>query len=55
MKPNMLYSSLNTPAVLLNLDQLETNIKDIQQAANEAGVKLRPHTKIHECAEIAKA
>lgn len=54
MKQNIPYPSLNTPAILLNLIQLETNVKDIQRAANEAGVKLRPHTKIHECVEIAK-
>ena len=54
MNQNSSYPSINTPAVLLNLDQLEANIRDIQKAANEAGVKLRPHTKIHECVEIAK-
>jgi len=50
----MLYQSLNTPAVLIDLDKLEANIGEISRLAAEAGVKLRPHTKIHECVEIAK-
>jgi len=54
MTQNIPFPSLNTPAVLLDLKQLETNIEAIQRAANEAGVKLRPHIKIHSCAEIAK-
>ncbi len=54
MTQNIPFPSLNTPAVLLDLNQLETNIEAIQRAANEAGVKLRPHIKIHSCAEIAK-
>lgn len=50
----MLYPSLNTPAVLIDLDKLEKNIKRISRLAAEAGVRLRPHTKLHECVEIAK-
>jgi len=53
-KQRIPYSSLDTPVVLLDMSKLEANIKDLQQAANEAGVKLRPHTKVHECASIAK-
>jgi len=48
------YPYLNTPVCLLDLIKLEENIKLIQQAANEAGIKLRPHTKVHESAFIAK-
>lgn len=48
------YSSLDTPAVLLDMDKLEANIREMSQLATEAGVKLRPHTKIHESALIAK-
>lgn len=53
-RTNIAYASLDTPVVLVSLDKLEADIKDLQQAANEAGVKLRPHTKVHECASIAK-
>ena len=48
------YPSLDTPAVLLDMDKLEANIKEIAQAAADAGVALRPHVKIHQCSEIAK-
>ena len=48
------YSSLDTPVVLVDMDKLETNIKEMQQIADEARVRLRPHTKIHESAVIAK-
>lgn len=53
-KQNIPYPSLNTPVVLLDLDKLEANIKEIQQAADEAGVKLRPHSKVHQSVVIAK-
>ncbi len=46
--------ALETPAVLVYLDVLERNIAEMARLAAEAGVKLRPHTKIHECPDIAK-
>ncbi len=51
---DVLYPSLDTPAVLIDLEKLETNIKEMCHAASDAGVKLRPHVKIHQCPEIAK-
>ena len=53
-KQNILYPYLDTPSLLLDLDKLEVNIKEMQQAVDKAGVKLRPHTKVHESAVIAK-
>jgi len=53
-KKTIPYPYLDTPVCLLDLNKLEANIKLIQQAANEAGIKLRPHTKVHESAYIAK-
>ena len=47
-------SALATPAVILSLDVLESNIAQMSRLAAEAGVRLRPHTKIHECPDIAK-
>ncbi len=47
-------SALATPAVILYLDVLESNIAQMSRLAAEAGVRLRPHTKIHECPDIAK-
>jgi D-serine deaminase-like pyridoxal phosphate-dependent protein len=51
---NVPYPELDTPAALIDLDKLETNIKEIAQAAAGAGIRLRPHVKIHQCPEIAK-
>jgi len=48
------YPSLNTPAVLVDLDTLEANIKEMAQIAAGAGVELRPHVKVHENVTIAK-
>lgn len=51
---NGLYSSLDTPCLLLDLDLLEENIREMSQLAAAAGVKLRPHIKIHESALVAR-
>jgi len=48
------FSSFDTPAVLVDMNKLEANIRGMSQLAAEAGVRLRPHVKVHECAEIAK-
>ena len=50
----MPISALPTPAVVVHLDVLEANIAEMSRLAADAGVKLRPHTKIHECPDIAK-
>jgi D-serine deaminase-like pyridoxal phosphate-dependent protein len=49
-----LYPFLDTPAVLVDLDKLEANIRRMTKLASEAGLKLRPHTKVHESAMICK-
>lgn len=48
-----MYPSLDTPAVLIDLDKLESNIAEMSRNAYEAGIVLRPHVKVHQCAEIA--
>jgi D-serine deaminase-like pyridoxal phosphate-dependent protein len=53
-KNKMPLSALETPAVIVYLDVLEANIARMSRLAREAGVRLRPHTKIHECPEIAR-
>ena len=53
-EPDSPYPSLDTPAVLLDLDKLEANIREMSQLAGEAGLRLRPHVKMHESAFIAK-
>jgi D-serine deaminase-like pyridoxal phosphate-dependent protein len=36
------------------MDKIEANIREMSQLANDAGVQLRPHIKVHESALIAK-
>ena len=50
----VLYPSLDTPAVLVDMNKMEANIKEMSQLAAAAGVRLRPHVKSHQCTEIAK-
>ena len=50
----VLYEYLDTPCVLLDLDVLDANIREMTGLAQEAGVRLRPHTKVHQSAWIAK-
>ncbi len=46
-------ATLDTPALLVDLDRLERNIARWQDAADAAGVRLRPHTKTHKSVAIA--
>jgi 3-hydroxy-D-aspartate aldolase len=45
--------TLDTPALLLDLDALERNIAAMAAHARAAGVGLRPHAKTHKSARIA--
>jgi D-serine deaminase-like pyridoxal phosphate-dependent protein len=44
---------LPTPALLLDLDVLEGNLRRMATRCSELGVRLRPHVKTHKCIEIA--
>ncbi|MDI4645821.1 alanine racemase [Cohnella hashimotonis] len=46
--------ALDTPAVAVDLDRLERNLRQTSELASAAGVKLRPHIKTHKSAWIAK-
>jgi D-serine deaminase-like pyridoxal phosphate-dependent protein len=46
-------SSLDTPALLVDLGRLERNIARGQEAADAAGVRLRPHIKTHKSVVLA--
>jgi D-serine deaminase-like pyridoxal phosphate-dependent protein len=54
VKEGMPVSAIETPAVIVYMDILEANIAQMSRLAGEAGVRLRPHTKIHESPEIAR-
>ena len=50
----MTIDQLPTPALLLEYDILQQNLKRMQDIAREHHVALRPHIKTHKCIEIAK-
>jgi len=54
MSAEPLYPFLDTPALVLDLDKMEANIKEMAGIAREAGVKLRPHIKTHKSPYLAR-
>ncbi len=49
-----IHRRIDTPALIVDLVQLEENIKIMQEMANSARVQLRPHIKTHKSVLIAK-
>jgi len=49
-----LTNAIDTPGMLLDIDKLENNIKDIVDFSNEYNVAYRPHIKTHKSINIAK-
>jgi D-serine deaminase-like pyridoxal phosphate-dependent protein len=47
-------STLDTPALLIDLDVLDTNIAHVAQTCRSNGINWRPHFKGHKTLEIAK-
>src|SRR5262252_9436998 len=50
----MTRDDIPTPALLLDLDRFERNIRRMAAHARAAGKNLRPHAKTHRCPEIAR-
>jgi D-serine deaminase-like pyridoxal phosphate-dependent protein len=50
----MPLADVDTPALLLDLDAFEKNLKTMTDAVRPLGKRLRPHAKSHKCAEIAQ-
>jgi D-serine deaminase-like pyridoxal phosphate-dependent protein len=48
------FPGLDTPALLFDLDALESNIAEMGSVARVADVRLLPHTKTHKSPEIAR-
>jgi D-serine deaminase-like pyridoxal phosphate-dependent protein len=48
------YTSIDTPALLIDNERLQNNIRFMQEKANKNGVNLRPHIKTHKMPRIAK-
>lgn len=51
---NLHFYELDTPAVVIDVDVLEKNIKDMADHCAKLGITLRGHTKSHKNPEIAK-
>jgi D-serine deaminase-like pyridoxal phosphate-dependent protein len=45
--------TIETPALIVDLDAFERNVAKLAGIAREAGVRLRPHAKTHKCPAIA--
>jgi D-serine deaminase-like pyridoxal phosphate-dependent protein len=50
----MTRDDVPTPALLLDLDRFDRNIRRMAAHARAAGKNLRPHAKTHRCPEIAR-
>ncbi|WP_108396116.1 D-TA family PLP-dependent enzyme [Devosia submarina] len=48
------FSQLETPAVLIDVDRIEANLRRAQDYADSHGLKLRPHIKTHKLPRFAK-
>src|SRR4051812_41851170 len=47
-------ADLASPALLVDLDVFESNLKLMAEQCKQAGCGFRPHAKTHKCPEIAK-
>src|SRR5204862_6362533 len=45
---------IDTPALVIDLDAFERNLRKMAAFAAERGVRLRPHAKTHKCPTIAR-
>src|SRR5581483_12528287 len=50
----MYVDELDTPAVLIDLDRMEQNMRRLKAYCQRARLQLRPHTKTHKIPELAK-
>ncbi|MDE3079703.1 MAG: DSD1 family PLP-dependent enzyme [Paracoccaceae bacterium] len=51
--PGMTEAEVQTPCLIVDLDALDRNIAKMQGLANQMGVRLRVHGKMHKSADIA--
>src|SRR5690606_28654212 len=52
-KPGDRLEDVDTPALILDLDAFEDNLRSMQALAESHGVGLRPHGKAHKCPAVA--
>ena len=49
----MTIDQVDTPALIIDLDAFERNLRRMQDRMDKAQMRLRPHAKTHKCAPIA--
>ena len=49
----MKIDQMETPALVLDLDKMEDNVRTMQKLVESCGIALRPHYKSHKCPQIA--
>jgi 3-hydroxy-D-aspartate aldolase len=54
VEPGVSKWELDTPALCLDLDNLDENIRRMQAAMTRLGIKSRPHAKTHKSADLAR-
>ena len=47
-------AEVDTPALVIDLDAMERNLQRMASYASQHRVRLRPHAKMHKCAELAR-
>lgn len=47
-------SAIDTPALVIDLDAMERNLHRMADWCRARGLRLRPHAKMHKCAELAR-
>ena len=53
-RPGDPVESIDTPALVVDLDRMEANLATMAAFARDHGVRLRPHAKMHKSATIAR-
>ncbi len=52
-RPGMTLAEVDTPALVIDLDVFEENLRKMQDWARRHDIALRPHAKAHKCPEVA--
>ena len=52
--PDSALEGPDTPAVVVDLEVLRRNVRRMAEAADSAGLTLRPHAKTHKIPEIGR-
>lgn len=47
-------AAIDTPALVIDLDAMERNLHRLADWCRARGLRLRPHAKMHKCAELAR-